>query len=239
MFADGGSIVWALRRADGMPIDAGTGPPLLRLSRDGHIENRVAGIASDEAGYVSFSVANGTAGSIIPFYPQLAWTVSPHGMRVGLLTTDMQAAEPYFRVIVVDDRGARVADRSFTFMPEPIPDAVRDSAIHARAFSRSDTTVSRDIESALRDATPRVYPSATQILIGTDDRIWIGMRPTADGTRWRVLSPAGDPQGEILLPPRVRLRDAGAEYVLCTERDEFDVESVVRYRIGAARATDR
>jgi hypothetical protein len=60
------------------------------------------------------------------------------------------------------------------------------------------------------------------------------MQPGDEGTRWRVLSPYGEPQGEVLLPPRVRLRSAGADYLLATERDEFDVESIVRYRIGQA-----
>lgn len=136
-------------------------------------------------------------------------------------------------MVVVDETGREVFDRSFPFSPEPIEPAARDSAIgaSARRRARDDESVVREIEAALQKVTPTVYAAAVEILVGSDDRIWVGMRPNAEGSRWLVLSATGEPQGEVLLPPAVRLRDAGADYVLATERDEFDVESVVRYRL--------
>ena len=203
---------------------------MLRVSADGHIDNVVLRFRNDDRGFVRIDAG----GITVPFFPRPKWTVSPSGARVGVLTTHMDAPDPYMLVHVADDRGNAIVDRSFPFVPHPVPDGVRDSVIHAYASLVSDTTVSRDIESALRGAVPAVYPPATDILIGTDNRIWIGMQPGDEGTRWRVLSPYGEPQGEVLLPPRVRLRSAGADYLLATERDEFDVESIVRYRIGQA-----
>jgi len=203
----------------------------LRLDSAGFIERRVAGIVSPSEGYITIDVGNG-AGSAIPFFPQPEWAVSPHGTRVGTLTNVLDTTEPYFRVVIVDETGGEIFDRSFPFSPEPIEPAARDSAIGAYAHrrARDDESVVREVEAALQKVTPTVYAAASEILVGTDDRIWIAMRPTAQGTRWLVLSATGEPQGEVLLPPAVRLRDAGSDYVLATERDEFDVESVVRYR---------
>lgn len=133
-------------------------------------------------------------------------------------------------MLAVDASGREIFDRSFPFVPEPIPDGVIDSAIAARPTSQ-DAAVRARVDVKLREAAPAVYAEAEQVVIGSDDRIWIGMRQTAKGTRWMVLSPTGDVVGELLLPPRVSLRAADAEHVWCIERDELDVESVVRYRL--------
>lgn len=234
LFGDGTSLIWAIQPTDrSSPLDPEAGSPVFHLSQDGFILGQVALIPGYGGISVTIDVGGGQIGGRIPFVPGPAWTVSPSGSRLGILTTAMALPEPSYRVFAADSAGQVIIDRSFHFVPEPIPKDALDSAIVANA-SRADSTVRRDLESKLRDAAPTVYAEAEEIIFGSDDRVWIGMRTRAEGTRWRVLSPTGDPQGEILLPPRVRLRAAGADHVWCSERDEFDVESVVRYRLDSS-----
>jgi hypothetical protein len=143
----------------------------------------------------------------------------------------MASAEPSYRVYVVNASGDVVIDRTFTFVPEAIPKERIDSVIEARV-SRMDPLHRDEMETKMRAAAPSVYGEAEQLAIGSDDRVWIGMRRRPDGTRWLALSPTGDPVGEIVLPPRVQLNAADGEHIWCIERDEFDVESVVRYRLA-------
>ncbi|HUF49726.1 MAG TPA: hypothetical protein VMN60_02770 [Longimicrobiales bacterium] len=230
LYSDGGSMVWALRPVDPAQARGDDEPTLvLRLAEDGSIQGRVASIPAYAGLSVTVELGGGFALGQIPFVPGPAWTVSPDGSRLGILTTDMAAAEPSYRVYVVDDGGDVVIDRSFTFVPEPIPAERIDSVIEARV-SRMDAGAG-EMESKMRAAAPSVFGEAERLVIGADDRVWVGMRRRADGTRWLVLSSTGDPVGDIVLPPRVLLSAADGEHVWCIERDEFDVGSVVRYRI--------
>ena len=68
-------------------------------------------------------------------------------------------------------------------------------------------------------------------MVGMDDRVWVGMRRRPEGKRWLVLSRNGDPVGEVLLPPNLTLQVADSEHIWCTQRDEFDVQSLVRFRL--------
>lgn len=67
MYADGGSLTWALQRTDGQFVDLQAGSPLLRLDSAGFIERRVAGVVSLSEGYITVDVGNGV-GSAIPFF---------------------------------------------------------------------------------------------------------------------------------------------------------------------------
>lgn len=238
LYGDGGSLVWGIRPADPAHATDDAAPsPVFRLSPDGFIRSQVASIPSSEGRSVSMDLGGGSfVYGPIPFVPRPTWTVSPGGSRLGILTTDMAAAEPSYRVYVVDATGDVVIDRSFAFVPEPIPAERIDSAIEARV-SRMDASYRDEMRAKMHAAAPSVFGEAGQLVIGSDDRVWVGMRRRADGTRWVALSPAGDPVGEIVLPPGVRLAAADAEHIWCIERDEFDVESVVRYRLAARSGT--
>jgi hypothetical protein len=234
VYADGSRLVWDIRPLDpSSSEDPNDGSAIVRISPDGQIRKQVARIPSADAGGIMFSVGAGRNAYVqIPFFPRPQWVISPHGNRVAILTNNMAAPEPYFHVLVADSAGRAIIDRSFPFEPERIPASVMDSAIAARA-ARADASSHADVERQLRDVAPDAYAEAEHVVVGADNRIWIGMRRRAEGTPWMVLSPDGDPVGQIVLPPRIELRAADGQHVWCVERDELDVESVVRYRLRA------
>ena len=69
------------------------------------------------------------------------------------------------------------------------------------------------------------------MLPGVDGSLWIQMRETAEGRRYQVHDAEGEPVGILVLPPNQKLAVASLERVWLLERDEYDVESVIRYRV--------
>jgi len=161
--------------------------------------------------------------------------VLPRGARIGVLATrDLDPTSGAYRVTVVDARGEEVFSREIAYEPVPVPDPVRDSAIQ-RVADRGEGVVRREMADRLREATPAFFPEAERLVLGSGGRVWVGLRERNDGNPWLVLSPAGEPWGRAVLPSNVRLETVTRTHVYGTERDEFDVESVVRYRIGRTR----
>jgi len=230
MFGDGSSLVWAIRDVP----DSGPeleGSPVLRLSPEGTILDVTGVVTYDEESGVTARLDRGVVSRPVPFAPARAWTISPRGSRMALLSTEMTLPEPTFRVVVTDSTGDTIVDRSYGFDPVPIPSEVMEDAIATR-LERLEGAIQSEIEGKLRAAAPEFYAEAQDIVLGSDDRIWIGMRSRPEGTRWLILSGEGEPEGEVVMPPDVELRVAGEEHVWAVQEDELGVESVVRYRVG-------
>ena len=83
----------------------------------------------------------------------------------------------------------------------------------------------------LGDHIPATYSPVDDILLGRDGRIWVSLRPDADGNSWLVLGPDGEPSMRVTVPANTRLEVADDRYVWGLEVDELGVESVVRYRL--------
>jgi hypothetical protein len=224
-------LVSALDRTDRRQINPAIGFPILKVTASGAILQQITRIPMDPGLGVTIQLGGGrVASGLIPYFPRSDWVVAPNGRRLAILTTDMpDSSAPSYRVRVFDASGRVLVDQTFPFDPVPIPQAKLDSAIQAAAARRPD--VRSDLEAALRQAARTIYPEAERILLGSDNRIWIGLRATDQGRRWLVLDPDGTPTERYLLPGNVLLRAASETHIWAVERDEFDVESVVRYRL--------
>ena len=117
--------------------------------------------------------------------------------------------------------------RSYPYPGEPIPDSVMDRGI---AEMVPESNLARRFRARARELAPLVYPPAG-VTLGLDGTIWVELRRTEDGTPVHVLSESGDPVGSLLLPVRSRIQQASMTHLWVTERDEFDLASVVRYRV--------
>lgn len=231
VYPDGSTLVSVIP-SGGSGDDAGL--PVFRTTWDGVIEREIIEIPRD-ASSVRVEVDGGFLFGTIPFYPEVDWAVSPRGARIGVLATrDLDPTSGAYRVTVVDARGEEVFSREIAYEPVPVPDPVRDSAIQ-RVADRGEGVVRREMADRLREATPAFFPEAERLVLGSGGRVWVGLRERNDGNPWLVLSPAGEPWGRAVLPSNVRLETVTRTHVYGTERDEFDVESVVRYRIGRTR----
>ena len=82
-----------------------------------------------------------------------------------------------------------------------------------------------------RERMPSVHPPLTAFRMGMDGTFWIDLRETEEGPIALVLDEDGRPLAHVLLPPRTTIRQATRSHIWVTERNEFDLASVVRYRV--------
>lgn len=87
----------------------------------------------------------------------------------------------------------------------------------------------RAVEAHL-DAT-KIYPPLREMIIGLDRTAWIGLAERNGAHPYMVLSPGGESLGLVSLPVSSRLADAEQYRIWSIERDDFDVESLVEYRV--------
>jgi hypothetical protein len=71
------------------------------------------------------------------------------------------------------------------------------------------------------------------VRLGTDGTLWVGSarRPSDGVPRWTVFDQEGRMIGELTVPERFGILEAGEDYVLGRWRDELDVEYVQVYRL--------
>lgn len=223
------STLSEVEEVDDRPFD---GPPLFRASQDGLIEAFVFEVPQDTESGVFVRYEGGSASGAVPFYPRPRWSAAPDGSRIGSLTTDLSGPEAgTFRVSVYDEWGEPVFSRAYPFTGISIPEGVVDSVLEARAERTRNTELKRVYQTDMKHRVPPVYPPVEAIVLGVDGRTRIGLYGGEEGEPWLVLDPQGEPLGQVTLPAGVRLWVADGDYIWGTERNDFDVESIVRYRL--------
>ncbi len=156
----------------------------------------------------------------------------------GLLVIDRDAwtgsGPATIGVTRIDLGGDTLFARSFPYTPVPLSSERVDSAVRAtterlRNYSEGD----------IRAATyrPSHLPPLGGIVVGRDGTIWLRhYDPTRSEAgeevyEWWVLDAEGHPLARAVTPARLRLRTITADVVWGVERDELDVEYIVRYRL--------
>ena len=204
---------------------------VLRVSRDG--EPRVVGSPpqrDDERWNVTISGLTNPVPFVFRPWPEIA----SDGTRFLFATTDQSTLDATYNLTLVRPTNDTVFSRTYAYAAEPIPDSAMDRGIAAMV---PENNLARRFRAEARERAPVVYPP-TGVTLGLDGTIWVELRPTDRGTPVRVLSETGDPIGSLLLPKRSRIQQAGMTHVWVTERDLFDLASVVRYMVIRHPGTD-
>jgi hypothetical protein len=165
--------------------------------------------------------------------------------RASFLILDRTAASdpegrPEYGLTKIDLTGDTVFTRGYRYVPIPIPEAKVDSAVNATAqrlyeflgdrTGRPLAQWQEDVRSALW--LPDHYPPVEAIKPGRDGRIWVQLTtPGSGAATWEVLGESGDPVGRVEAPVGFTLLAAGVDRIWGVERDELDVEYIVRYRL--------
>ena len=112
-----------------------------------------------------------------------------------------------------------------------IPSAARDSLKNeaAKRFSNQGEFL-RALEAAFDAA--KTYPPLTEMIIGRDGIAWIGLTERDGVHPYIVLDAAGGVQGTVNFPAQARVAEAQSDRIWVIERDEYDVESLVLYRVA-------
>lgn len=156
----------------------------------------------------------------------------------GLLVVDRAAwtgsGPATIGITGIDAAGDTMFARSFPYTPVPLASERVDSVVRAtterlRNYSEGD----------VRAATyrPSHVPPVGGIVAGRDGTIWLRHfdSTTSEGGEevyeWWVLDAEGHPLARAVTPARLRLRTILSDAVWGVERDDLDVEYIVRYRL--------
>lgn len=226
-----GSVLASAHGADGPA--AGDFDPravtYVRVARDGTITRVVTTWREGRSDF--YTTVGGGAGGTFPFAIRPLHDVADDGSRSVLAMVSVEGQQSgMFRVITFDAVGDTIYSRRYPVDGVPIPRSVADSAIDARArvFANPDTQA----EYRRQAYVPPIYPPLAGLVSGRDATLWIRLRDR-DGRRpYMVLDSAGVVIATTDVPNNVEIRVADLSNVWAVETDEFDVQSIVRYRVA-------
>lgn len=165
-----------------------------------------------------------------PFPNRTIHEVSPDASRTAVAVASLEGADAgTFSVTVLGAQGDTVFSRHYPFESVPIPAGVGDSVIAASASRISHPVLAAAFRRGAR--VPPVYPPLQGLVLGRDGTIWVQITGRGEERQYVVLGSDGDPLGTVLLPSRSRVAAASRERMWVIERDEVNLESVVRYQV--------
>lgn len=168
---------------------------------------------------------------------------APDGSLVAVerRATGADAAAAAVRVRWITATGDTLAEASLPYEPRPLTDGVVDSMLTARARAIHDAMPGgggmglAELERGLRDGIhpPPSLPAVDgEPALAHDGALWL--RSTPDGeeaARWWVVGPEEGLRAEVVAPPGLRVLDVRGRTVWGVERDDLDVDYLVRYRV--------
>jgi hypothetical protein len=173
-------------------------------------------------------------GTASPPFPNAAqWTVSPGGAAIAIARAVIDGPEAgRFSVTAMRPDGDTIYTRDYPFDLVPIPESVADSTVEARLEA---LPFPPELAKAFREAPiPEFFPPLRELIIGDDGMVWVRFRDTETGRPYRVIDPAGEPLGDVVLDLSRTVVAADGSTVWMLERDENDVQSVIRFRLQSA-----
>lgn len=140
-----------------------------------------------------------------------------------------------FEVQVDDVFGGPLYARRYPYDRVVITQEMKDSILDGRLADAP-----ADFAAAIRRGAvfPPFLPPIAGFVGGMDDTLWIRMADAPEGRPYRIFDPMGEPLGTLTLPvsERIAVADLSQGLVWVIQRDEYDVESIVRYRVSAGGA---
>jgi hypothetical protein len=119
--------------------------------------------------------------------------------------------------------------------PAAVTDAQLAAFIENKLSNLPDFNLARRYRRLYRDApVPERHPAYGSLFVDRLGWLWVEETRLSDDApyRWTILDPAGRVAGAIDLPPRFRLEDVGADYVLGCWVDELGVNYVRMYALS-------
>ncbi|MEX2283761.1 MAG: hypothetical protein WEE89_14845 [Gemmatimonadota bacterium] len=199
-----------------------------RITAD-RIVQKIVAVASESGS--NHSVRGGGSTASLPFVSSSAQAISQDGSRSAIaIPVDAGADSAEVRVTTFDAEGDTIFSRQYQVEGIPIPRAVGDSVIEARASELQQR--SPELAAAVRREArvPKFYPPIEGLLIGRDGTVWVQLPNRNDARAYLVIDANGGALGTLQFPRTARLAAAQRDRIWLLERDENDVQSIVRYR---------
>lgn len=155
--------------------------------------------------------------------------VAADGSRLAIVVAATSGPDVgTYRLTVIGGNGDTLFARKYPFVQDRITPAIADSIRSARASS-AQSADARALIAGI-PVSP-MYPPVEAVVVGTDSTIWIGLRASKGNRSWTIIGPSGGIIGSLTLPAAVDIKSANLRAVLAGEKDEDDLESIVRYRL--------
>ena len=193
------------------------------LLRDGELVHDFGErLSSERVGMVGAD-GNPSGSGPHPFGRSLSMAVGPEHVYLG------DGAD--YRVEVYDLEGDRLPDITCEGPDLSLsPDAF--DALLERMVADAAPSDRPSVRRRWRDL-PRLerYPAYDRLVTDVDGHLWVRHVPRADAdsATWHVFRSGGERLGEVHLPLRATLLDAGSDWVLVSEPDDLDVPTVRVY----------
>ena len=200
-----------------------------RINLDGVVQKIIAVPPNTED---EGSIRAGGSVASQPFSSGPSHAISNDGSRSAIaVPTGETGDSASITVTAFNQDGDTIYSREYRVEGVPLPKAVADSTIEARASEVQK--MSPELAAAVRrDArVPKFYPTIAGLLVGRDGSVWIQLPDREAERAHLVIAADGNPLGLIFLPHRSRLGAAQRDRIWLLERDENDVQSIVRYRV--------
>lgn len=158
--------------------------------------------------------------------------------RRGLLVVDRRVwtgeGEATIRVGEIGFDGDTIFTAAVSYDPVPLTDERFDAGVRAAAEGRADTS-----EAQMRGLMyrPPYLPAVSHVIGAEDGTVWLRRFDPVETDageevfEWWVLDGEGSPLARALTPAGLDVRLITADMVWGLERDELDVEYIVRYRL--------
>ncbi len=217
----------------------------LRLAPDGSVVDTIAAFSLVNTSLAVQREGGGGFYTRQPYSDTEIVTLSRHRPEVIRVDRSVSGAgdRAVFRVSKLSLERDTIWSREYGYLPVAFDHSVADS--FARRFAEnvaeSGFMPRGRAEEELREALyrPQTFPPVDEVVAGRDGSVWLELGgPPSDVDRWWILSPDGDPVGEVELPRRFRVITADRERAWGMATDALDVPYIVRYTIRQPTATE-
>jgi hypothetical protein len=165
----------------------------------------------------------------LPEHFELRVTVASHGDELFIGNGEE------FRVDVLDREGTLTRSIRVDGPNPPLTEHLKESyeEFEAQRAGSSPEVPSGMLESVLSQPYPEHLPAYHIILVDEPGNLWVGHWPEDEFSfypdRYTVFDPSGTMLGTVEFPWGFNVRQIGADFVLGTWRDEYDVHHVQLY----------
>jgi hypothetical protein len=169
---------------------------------------------------------------VMPMPERPILRLADNGTRMAHLYVSMEGPNAgTFELLLEDVFEGPLYTRRYPFDPIVLTQTMRDSILADRFDGAPDDPIARVVrENAV---FPPMIPPVVGMVHGADDRLWIRLADRGEERPYLILDSMGEPEAELVLPTHSRIAVADRSHIWVIERDDFGVESLLRYRFGS------
>jgi hypothetical protein len=169
------------------------------------------------------------AGADFPFSAQPAYAVSPSGTWVAVVMPPVGSGAPAELEVSWWNRSEGETKRAVPFTAVRLPRRVAFDALERTARGMPPAAAKAFRKEARKEALlTKIYPPVRSAVISDDGTLWIRLRSGPQSWHYRVVEASGA-TSVVEFPDGDEVKVVGRDDVWTIQKDEWDVESVLRY----------